>query len=68
MSERQIINLPSLTETLRSLEPGDHVHCGDLWTYGTIRQTASNLGISIKTKRSPKGITILRALEVPEQQ
>lgn len=64
--ERQIVCTPSLTATLTALQPGDYVHCGKTWAYGTIRQMASNLGVSIQTKRTSKGITILRTLEVPE--
>lgn len=64
--EKPIAMVPSLTATLMSLEPGDYVHCGKHWTHGTIRQTASNLGISIATKRGDAGITVMRALEIPE--
>jgi hypothetical protein len=65
--ERAIISAPSLSATLRSLEPGDYVHCGTNWSYATIRQTASNHGISIQTKRTSKGITVLRPFDFPEE-
>jgi hypothetical protein len=66
MRERPIISVPCLTQTLKSLEPGDYVHVGQHWAYGTIRQTASTLKISICTKQTKKGITIMRAPEIPE--
>jgi hypothetical protein len=65
--ERSIISVPSLSATLRSLEPGDYVHCGTNWSYATIRQTASNHGVSIQTKRTSKGITVLRPFDFPEE-
>jgi len=64
--QREIVKAPSLSETLKSLEPGDYVHCGLQWGYGTIRETASKLGVRIQTKRSAKGITVLRTPEIPE--
>jgi hypothetical protein len=64
--ERKIVFRPDLTATLKSLEPGNYVHCGLQWGYGTIRETASKLGISIQTRRTSKGITVMRSLEVPE--
>jgi hypothetical protein len=67
MRERPIISMPSLTQTLKSLAPGDYVHIGDLWSYGVIRQTASTLSIGIATKRTEKGITVMRKIDIPEQ-
>jgi hypothetical protein len=64
--ERKIVLRPDLTATLKSLEPGDYVHCGIQWGYGTIREIASKLGISISTRRSGRGITVMRNIEVPE--
>lgn len=64
--EMPIVMTPNLTATLQSLEPGNYVHCGKHWSHGTIRQMASNLGISITTKRSDAGITVMRQLEIPE--
>lgn len=66
LRERPIVSTPSLTSTLMSLNPGDFVHCGSLWSYGTIRETASKLGVKIATRRSGKNITVMRAIELPE--
>jgi hypothetical protein len=67
MAERPIISTPSLAETLRSLVPGDYVQIGTTWSYGTVRQTASMLGIPIRTTRSSKGITVMRQLDKPSE-
>jgi hypothetical protein len=63
MPERPIVLTPSLTETLRSLSPGDYVNIGTTWAYSTVRQTASTLGVSIRTTRNSKGITVMRQLD-----
>lgn len=65
MRKRGIVYTPNLTATLRSLEPGDFVDLGKRWGYGTVRQTASVLGIRIQTKRRAKRIIVLCQQEIP---
>lgn len=66
LRKRKVISEPSLTATLKTLEPGDYVQLGNRWSYGTVRQTASMLRMSISTKRNDKGIVAIRMFEIPE--
>lgn len=65
LRERCVIHEPSLTKTLQSLEPGDFVRLGSRWSYGTVRQTASQLKISIKCKRDGAKISVVRYQDLP---
>lgn len=58
MRERPIVSVPNLRATLESLEPGDCVRLGEIWSYGNVRSTANLIGLTgYRTAISGEGIT-----------